>query len=91
MLCDGVEQNLNENENNDGYNEEIEENLEKSDENNERKKKTRIGNKIYDEDTLNRITIVRLTQLGVKPTEINRMLKVSKSLLYKWVNNDQRV
>ena len=32
-------------------------------------KKTRIGNKIYDLDTLNRITIVRLTHAGFKPME----------------------
>lgn len=44
------------------------------------------GSKIYDEDTLNRITIVRLTQVGIKPTEIKRILNVSKSMLYKWVN-----
>ena len=46
-------------------------------------KKTRIGNKIYDINTLNRITIVRLTQAGVKPMDIKNMLDVPKSVLYK--------
>jgi len=32
------------------------------------KKLTRIGNKLYDIDTMNRITIVRLTQRGVEPS-----------------------
>ena len=52
-------------------------------------KKTRIGNKIYDINTLNRITIVRLTQAGVKPMDIKNMLDVPKSVLYKWVNYDK--
>ena len=51
---------------------------------------TRIGNKFYDEHTLNRITIVRLTQLGIPPTVIKNMLKVSRALLYKWTNYDKR-
>ena len=55
----------------------------------ENNKKTRIGNKIYDEDTLNRITIVRLTQVGIKPKEIKAMLNISKSMLYKWVNYEK--
>ena len=33
----------------------------------ENKKYTRIGNKLYDIETLNRITIVRLTQVKVPP------------------------
>ena len=53
-------------------------------------KLTRIGNKFYDEHTLNRITIVRLTQLGIPPTVIKNMLKVSRDLLYKWTNYDKR-
>ena len=54
------------------------------------KKMTRIGNKLYDEHTLNRITIVRLTQLGIPPSVIKNMLKVSGALLYKWVNFNKR-
>ena len=51
---------------------------------------TRIGNKLYDEHTLNRITIVRLTQLGIPPSIIKNMLKISGALLYKWTNYDKR-
>ena len=56
----------------------------------ENKKYTRIGNKVYDEDTLNRITIVRLTQVGVPPKQIRSLLKVSRALVSKWVNYDKR-
>ena len=54
------------------------------------KKLTRIGNKLYNIDTMNRITIVRLTQRGVEPSKIKKMLDVSRSLLSKWVNYDKR-
>ena len=53
-------------------------------------KLTRIGNKLYDEHTLNRITIVRLTQIGIPPSLIKRMLNISGALLYKWKNYDKR-
>ena len=56
----------------------------------ENKKYTRIGNKLYDEDTLNRITIVRLTQVGVPPKQIRELLKVSRALVSKWVNYKKR-
>ena len=65
------------------------ENIVSSDENHNskiEKNKTRIGNKFYDEDTMNRITIVRLTQVGVELSKIRKMLKISRSLLSKWVN-----
>ena len=52
-------------------------------------KKRRKSNKIYDINTLNRITIVRLTQAGVKPMDIKNMLDVPKSVLYKWINYDK--
>ena len=48
-----------------------------------------IGNQFYDRDTLNRITIVRLTQIGVPQIEIRRLLKVSKALVSKWANYDK--
>ena len=51
---------------------------------------TRIGNKLYDEHTLNRITIVRLTQIGIPPSLIKKMLNISGALLYKWKNYDKR-
>ena len=51
---------------------------------------TRIGNKLYDEHTLNRITIVRLTQIGIPPSIIKKMLNISGALLYKWKNYDKR-
>ena len=53
-------------------------------------KKTRIGNKVYDLDTLNSIIIVRLMKIGVRPMEIKKILDVPKSLLYKWANYDKR-
>ena len=69
---------------------EEEENID-SNENSESKKKfTRIGNKLYDEDTLNRITIVRLSQVGVPSPQIRKLLKVSRSLVSKWVNYKKR-
>ena len=54
-----------------------EEKIISSDENKNSNKKeknmTRIGNKFYDEDTMNRITIVRLTQVGVEPSKIRKI------------------
>ena len=35
---------------------------------------TRIGNKYHDKDTLNRIIIVRLSQVGVPPKQIRKLL-----------------
>ena len=52
----------------------------------EEKKMTLIGNKEYDEDTLNRITIVRLTQKKIPQSEIRKLLGVSKALVSKWAN-----
>ena len=43
----------------------------------EEKKLKRIGNRLYDEDTINRITIVRLTQRGVESSKIKIILSVS--------------
>ena len=56
----------------------------------EEKKMTLIGNKEYDEDTLNRITIVRLTQKKIPQSEIRKLLDVSKALVSKWANYDKR-
>ena len=42
---------------------------------------TLIGNKEYDEDALNRITIVRLTQKKIPQSEIRKLLGVSKALV----------
>ena len=53
------------------------------------KKLTKIGNKTYDKDTINRITIVRLTQAGLSHSEIKKILKVNKSLITKWMNYDK--
>ena len=50
---------------------------------------TQIRNQFYDKDTLNRITIVRLTQISIPQIEIRRLLKVSKALVYKWANYDK--
>ena len=52
---------------------------------------TLIGNKTYDENTLNRITIVRLTQLGYSHAEIRKILRVKKSLVSKWMNYEKRI
>ena len=46
----------------------------------EEEKITLIGNKEYDEDTLNRITIVLLTQKKIPQSEIKKLLGVSKAL-----------
>ena len=51
---------------------------------------TLIGNKEYDEDNLNRITIVRLTQKKIPQFEIRKLLDVSKALISKWANYDKR-
>ena len=51
---------------------------------------TRIGSQIYDKDTLNRITIVRLTQIGLSQMEFRRILNISKALVSKWANYDKR-
>ena len=56
----------------------------------ENKKYIRIGNKVNNEDTLNRITIVRLTQVGEQPKQIRSLLKVSRALVSKWVNYKKR-
>ena len=57
---------------------------------NQKKELIRIGNKTYDIDTMNRIIIVRLIQVGVPPKQIKEMLGISKSLLWKWVHYDKR-
>ena len=57
----------------------------------ENKKYTRIGNKVYDIDTLNRITIVRLTQAKVPPKKIRALLDISRTLVSKWSNYQKRV
>ena len=49
-----------------------------------------IGNKEYDEDTLNRITIVRLTQKRVSQSKIKRLLGLSRALISKCANYDKR-
>ena len=41
---------------------------------------------MYDVETLNRITIVRLTQVGVPPKKIRALLGVSRALVSKLVN-----
>ena len=51
---------------------------------------TRIGSQFYDKDTLNRITIVQITQIGLPQIEIRIFLKVSKALISKWANYDKR-
>ena len=56
----------------------------------ENKKYTRIGNKLYDIETLNRITIVRLTQVKVPPKKIRALLDVSRALVSKWANYKKR-
>ena len=47
----------------------------------EEKKLTLIGNKTYDEDTLKRVTIVCLTQLGYSHSKIKDILGFKKSLV----------
>lgn len=46
--------------------------------------------KVYDEYTLNRISIVILTQVGVQPKQITALFKVSRVLVSKLVNYDRR-
>ena len=48
-----------------------------------------IGNKSYDIDELNRITIVRLTQCGISQGDIRKLLNVSKALTSKWSNYEK--
>ena len=55
------------------------------------KKLTLIGNETYDEDTLNRITIVRLTQVCLSHAEIKKILGVKKWLVSKWMKYEKRV
>ena len=50
---------------------------------------TMIGNKSYDIDELNRITIVRLTQCGISQGDIRKLLNVSKALTSKWSNYEK--
>ena len=71
--------------------EESEENEEENEsilskEDKENKSLTKIGNCSYDIDTLNRITIVRLTQCGMPQKEIRKILNVSRALTSKWAN-----
>ena len=70
--------------------EELDSLLEEDSNSDENKNLTSIGNKFYDEDTLNRITIVRLTRVGVHPSKIKNLLNISNSLLYKWINYKKR-
>ena len=58
-----------------------------------RKKKKKqirmIGNKSYDIDELNSITIVRLTKHNISQGEIRKLLNVSKALTSKWSNYEK--
>ena len=49
----------------------------------EEKKMTLIGNKEYDEDTLNRITIVRLTQKKDSTIRNKKIIRYFKSFSFK--------
>ena len=48
------------------------------------KEKIKIGKKIFDEQTLTRCAIVKLTLLGYKINEISSILKIKPSLAWKW-------
>ena len=54
-----------------------------------KKQMTMIGNKFYDIDELNRITIVRLTQCGISQGDIRKLLNVSKAITSKWSNYEK--
>ena len=46
--------------------------------------KIKIGNKLFDEQTLTRCSIVKLSLLGYKIKQINKILKIKSSLAWKW-------
>ena len=79
-----------ENQNSHEISEEFEEEEQKDLDLEETKKYTRIENKMYDVETLYRITIVRLTQVWVPPKKIRALLGVSRALVSKWVYYKKR-
>ena len=49
-------------------------------------KNIKIGKYIFDEETLTRASIVKLSKLGYKIKEITKILKISRMLAWKWFN-----
>ena len=50
--------------------------------------KIKIGNKLFDEQTLTRCLIVKLSLLGYKIKQISKILKIKSSLVWKWSHFD---
>ena len=50
--------------------------------------KIKIGNKLFDEQTLTRCSIVKLSLLGYKIKQISKILKIKSSLAWKWSHFD---
>ena len=48
--------------------------------------KIKIGKKYYDEQTLTRIAIVKLSKLGYNCKRICKILKTSRMFTWKWMN-----
>ena len=50
----------------------------------ENKKNIKIGKYIYDDNTMTRVAIVKLKNLGYKIKDITKILKISRMLAWKW-------
>ena len=46
----------------------------------------KVGKYLFDDETLTRASIVKLTKLGYKIKEITKILKISRMLAWKWFN-----
>ena len=49
----------------------------------------KIGKYSFDENTITRVSIVKLKQLGYTITQIAKILKISKMYAWKWSNYDR--
>ena len=52
-------------------------------------KNIKIGKYLFDEETLTRASIVKLSKLGYKVKEITKILKINRKLAWKWFNYDK--
>ena len=52
-------------------------------------KNVKIGKFSFDEDTITRVSIVKLSSLGYKIKEIAKLLKISRMLAWKWAHWDK--
>ena len=53
------------------------------------KEKLRIGKYLFDDDTMTRVSIVKLSKLGYSINKISKILNISRMFAWKWVNYEK--